>query len=78
MPKHVTIMRRWNNPKIHITIDEDDINIKMNFKEFMSAVKHEIGRVTWTFKKETFDQQFDLAVDTVITAMKRETSKVVT
>lgn len=77
MPKHVTIMRRWNNPKINISIDDDEIYIKMNLNDFMSAVKEEIGAVTWTFTKDSFSTQFDNAVLKIVTAMKRETSKVV-
>jgi preprotein translocase subunit SecE len=77
MPQHVTIMRKWNHPQIHITINEEEINLKMDLHEFMSAVREEIGRVTWTFTKETFDEQFNNAVSKVITAVKRETHKVV-
>ena len=77
MPKHVTIMRRWNNPQINITIDDDEINIKMKLNDFMSAVKEEIGKVTWTFTKDAFETQFDNAVLKIVSAMKRETAKVV-
>jgi hypothetical protein len=77
MPKHVTIMRRWNNPKINIFIDDDEINIKMTLNDFLMAVKEEIGAVTWTFTKDSFVTQFDNAVARIITAMKRETAKVI-
>ena len=77
MPKHVTISRQWNHPQIRITLDDDEINIKMQLTDFLHALKQEIGKVTWTFKKESFDQQFDNAVNNVLTSMKRETSKVV-
>lgn len=77
MSQHVTIMRRWNHPQINITLDEDGISIKMDLNDFLAALQKEIGKVTWTFTESTFAQQFTNAVNNVLTAMKRETLKVV-
>jgi len=77
MAQHVTIMRKWNYPQIFINITDDEINISMPLEAFMQAVKTEIGSVTWTFSKETFNSNFNNAVGKVVSSMKRETTKVI-
>jgi hypothetical protein len=77
MSQYVTISRQWDNPQIKITLDDEEISIKMKLSDFLTAIKQEIGRVTWTFTTEAFSHQFDLSVDKVLLAMKQETKKVV-
>lgn len=73
----VTISKKWNNPQINILIDVEGIELKMDLSDFREALKREIGSITWTFKKETFDSQLDAAITRVISGIKEESAKVI-
>jgi hypothetical protein len=77
MKSVVTISRKWDNPKINTWVTGEEIGIKMDMADFVTALKQELGSVTWTFKKDTFDKQLDAAILNVIQGMKDETIKVV-
>lgn len=73
----VTISRNWNNPKITTTITGEHISIQMSIEDFVTALKAEIGSVTWVMTKAGFEARLDAAVATVLQGMKDETVKVV-
>lgn len=73
----ITVSRRWHEPQIRTTIDFDGISIQMPLEDFVEALKQEVGSVTWTFKKDSFNRQLDAAVERVVKGMKEETAKVV-
>jgi hypothetical protein len=73
----VTISRKWNNPQIQHTLSGEGIAIEINLDDFITAIKEEVGSLTWTFRKQTFEKQLDEAVRAVIEEIKRETIKVI-
>ena len=72
----ITVSRKWNNPHIKTTITNEEISLQMDMDDFKSALKIEIGSVTWTFKKETFNKMLDEAIMRVISGIKEESTKV--
>jgi len=73
----ITISRKWNNPKIEITVDVKSISLRMDMEDFKEALKSEVGSITWTFKKDTFDTMLDEAITRVIEGVKEESAKAV-
>ena len=41
--KTVTILRRWNNPKIEITVYNDSIELTMTLEDFVRALTDEVA-----------------------------------
>lgn len=74
----VTIMRRWNEPQILITVNNEAIELKMTMTDFQAAITDEIcsrlqsdmasaiGSVTWTFKESTFQNRVNEAIQKVL------------
>ena len=100
--KKVTILRKWDNPQIAITVEDDYIGIDMHLESFLTALVTEVagslansivqeaGNPTLWFTKDTMlkritaaiesgrtQQCFSEAANTVLNAVKLETSKVV-
>jgi hypothetical protein len=74
---NIVISRHWDNPRISIVVDASHIGISMTLDDFLEALREEIESVTWTFKKSTWDAQFDAAADRVIEKIKGESARVV-
>ena len=77
MKSVVTISRYWKNPKITTSISTEGISIQMNMEDFITALKQEIGSVTWVVTQKTFNERLDIAIEKVLAGMKEETIKVV-
>jgi C-terminal processing protease CtpA/Prc len=77
MKSILTISRKWHNPQIEVAISNEGINLKMDMADFKEALKREIGSITWTFRKETFNQMLDEAITKIISGIKEESAKVV-
>ena len=77
MRTFITISRKWDNPKIEVTITNEDISLIMDMEDFKTALKQEIGSITWTFKKDTFNKMLDEAIQRVISGVKEESAKVI-
>ena len=77
MRTKLTISKKWNNPQIKTTITNEDISLEMNMEDFKKALKQEIGSITWTFKKDTFNKMVDEAIQRVISGVKEESAKVI-
>lgn len=73
----VTVARKWNNPEITMTVNEDGIGIEMSLENFKEAVKAEIDSVTFVFSKNEFHRRLDVAFANIIRDMKRETTKII-
>jgi len=71
----VTISRKWDNPQIKTTITPEGIHLEMDIDDFREALKQEIGSITWTFKKDTFEKMLDGAIQRVISGVKEESVK---
>jgi len=76
MKSVITISRFWHSPKITTTISNESIKLKMDLEDFVTALKEEVGSVTWTFRKETFEKQLDEAVERTLKKIQQETNKV--
>ena len=77
---YITVSKRWNKPKINITIDKTQgggLSLSMDIEDFKTAVKKEIGSIAMVFKASTFSDKFDIAVENVIMGIKEESIKVV-
>ena len=77
MKSVVTISRKWNNPKILTTISSEGISLQMDMDDFVTALKQEVGKVTWVFTQKEFEKRIDAAVETVLYGIKEESIKVV-
>ena len=77
MPTFVTISRKWNRPEISITVDNAGIELRMELADFISALKEELGSVAFVIKKSTLAGRIDVAVDSIISSVKAESSKVI-
>jgi hypothetical protein len=77
MKSIVTISRHWNNPKIETTISKAGIVLKCELGDFVSALKAEMGSVTWVFTKQEFEKRLDKAIETVLSGIKEESAKVI-
>jgi hypothetical protein len=75
MKSTVTISRHWNNPKINKTVTVDGIALSIDMDDFVTALKEEIGSVTTTFTKKTFETKLDKAVYSTIEKIKEESKK---
>lgn len=77
MTTKITISKKWNNPQIKVTVDYEGIDLKTDLADFIIALKQEIGSITWTFKKDTFDKMLDEAIQRILSEIKKESVKVV-
>jgi hypothetical protein len=75
----VTISRKWDNPQIETTVwkkGENEqglyVEITLDMKNFVSALKEEIGSVATVITKEGISKKIDMAVANVLAAMKEE------
>jgi hypothetical protein len=73
----ITISRHWDHPKIQTSVSNKDINLEMELDDFVTALKREIGSVTWIFRDKTFSEQIEKAKEIVLSKVKEETIKVV-
>lgn len=73
----VTISRKWNNPKILTTINDEEISLKIELSDFVDAVIQEIGSVTFTVRDSSFRAKVYQAVERVLEGVKEESAKVV-
>jgi hypothetical protein len=73
----VTVSRLWNNPKITTSVSNAGIALSMDMDDFTTALKQEIGAVTWVFTKSEFEKRLDAAVVSIITGVKQESIKVI-
>ena len=76
MMTKLVISKKWHQPQFKYTITDEEMSCEMDFEDFVKAFKQEIGSVTWTFKKETFEKQLDEAIQRVISGAKAESVKV--
>jgi hypothetical protein len=76
MEEFITISRKWNNPKISIIISNKEISLSIKMDDFITALKSEIGKVTWVFTKKEFEKRIDESIKTIIEAVNNETLKV--
>ena len=71
----VSVGRKWNNPEIYHTVNQQGIDLSIKLEDFIEALKTEMGSVTWTVTKAQFSQQVDDAVRQVILDIKMESVK---
>ena len=77
MRTKLTISKKWHHPEFKFIITNEDLSLEMDFQDFVKALKQEIGSITWTFKKDTFEKQLDEAIQRVISGVKEESAKVI-
>jgi len=77
MKSVITISRKWNNPKITAKVSNEEISLEMDIEDFKTALKQEIGSVTWVIKKDTFDARLDDAVNKILSGVKEESAKTI-
>jgi len=75
--KVFTISKKWNHPEFKYIITDEGMSCEMDFEDFKKALKQEIGSITWTFKRETFEKKLDKAIQIIIDGAKEESSKLV-
>jgi hypothetical protein len=100
MTSKVTIMRRWNDPRIQITVTREDISLEMSLSDFIYALTDEAaeplvrdviqmaGSPALVMTKAQLERKlvaaiesarsraiFERAAETIVTAVKHETTK---
>jgi len=73
----ITVSRKWNNPRIETTINDEGISLSMSLEDFAEALLAEIGSVAFTVTKGQFKDKVRAAIERVITGIKEESAKVV-
>jgi len=71
----VSISKKFNNSEIHMFVT-DGLSLNITLEDFKEAIKKEIGSVTWTFMKTSFEKQVDEAFQKVVKGVKDESAKV--
>ena len=66
----VTVSRHWNNPQILSKVNLQGIVIGMLMKDFITALKLEMG-------VDVSDKKIDDGINKVLEKMKEESSKVI-
>jgi hypothetical protein len=74
---HVCLYKRKGQPIITAYVKDDEAEISMSLDDFVSEMKKEVGSVTWTFRKATFEAQIDEAVAVVIRGIKKGATVIV-
>ncbi len=77
MRTKLTISKKWNSPQIKTTVGQEGIELQMDMADFREALKREIGSITWTLKKETFNKTLEEVITRIISGIKEESSKVI-
>ena len=53
----VTIIRKWNNPTIHVWASDEEIGMQMDLIDFVKALAAEVGSPTMVLtKKQLLDK----------------------
>jgi len=77
MKEQITILRKWNHPKIFMWVSNEEIGLKMDLEGFKEALKEELGSPTWIVRKKTLSEKIDQAFKDIISEMKKETKTIV-
>jgi hypothetical protein len=72
----LTISRKWNNPQITANFTNEEISLSISLEDFKTALLQEIGSVTFVFKKDTFANMVDKAINNIMQGVKDESVKV--
>jgi Leu/Phe-tRNA-protein transferase len=72
----VTTSRKWHEPEVRTVIDNKEIALSVSLKDFITALKIEIGSVRWVVKQGTFETMLDEAVQRVLLGVQEESAKV--
>ena len=73
----VTISRLWHNPQITTTISNEGISLKMDMKDFIVALKHELGRSLPIITRKGLNKKVDKAIYSISEGVKVESAKVI-
>jgi len=73
----LTILRKWNNPKIDVQITNELISVSMELTEFILALALEVDKVTTILTRKTLDRCLQEAASRIISEMKNQTTKVI-
>ena len=73
----VTISRFWAKPEITTTISNESIALEISLDDFITALKQELGSVTWVFTAKEFEKRLDATIKTILSKVKEESIKVV-
>lgn len=85
--RYVTLSKTWDNPKIHILVTRDGIQLDMPLEEFTAAVISKIEATTfwknWLFvlgngpdKQKYIEDTLRSCIDRTVEEMKQVTGKV--
>ena len=73
----VTVLRKWDNPEIHLHVNNTEVGVSMELSDFLNALKRELSPSIKLMTDKAFSEKFDNAVMEVIAAMKKETIHIV-
>jgi hypothetical protein len=73
----VTIKKKWNNPEIHLWVNNDEIGMQIELWDFIEALKEELKSPALIFTRAELGNNINIAVERVLEEIKKESTKVV-
>ncbi len=73
----VIVSRKWQNPKIAVTVNADGISIGIELSQFLTSLAEEVGSPATLFSKQALKAKLEEAASKVISEMKDVTKHVV-
>jgi hypothetical protein len=70
MKRIVTISRKWHNPKIEVWLSDEEIGLKIEFDDFIMALKKEIGKI---FQLIDFNEMVKKEIKSVAFVFRKST-----
>lgn len=75
--EQVTITREWHSPEITTKVCNKEISLSITLDDYLIALAYELGSPAFLFSKNTLLNKMKQASEDVITAIKKESIKVV-
>ena len=74
--EYVTISRHWRKPEIHTTVTTKEIALSIKLEDYLSALVEELGSPWSIMTKAQLAEKLRVASATVVSKVKRESTKV--
>ena len=74
----VVISRYWNNPNILAYVTDDEVGVRISLDDFITALKAELGSITFKISNTNFNQLIDDSVKLIIERVKETSVHAVT
>jgi hypothetical protein len=73
----ILVSRYWNNPKIMISVTDEEIGIRISLNEFLAIMAQEIGNPSMIVTKSALLSKMRDAAGKITENMKKETERII-